>query len=124
MEMDTYQGVCRYCGDVQPIMAADQLDADMKISEECPCGGAGREKRHKAMLSNIEKLTGSGAGERGFIELKNAERELINTVADAVFDEVAGKVTIVLSDSTITIKYTGDKIKIDRKRVIGAGMEA
>lgn len=39
MEMETYQGVCKYCGEIQPVMAMDQIDANEKISEECSCGG-------------------------------------------------------------------------------------
>ncbi len=33
IEMQTYEGVCQYCGDIRQVMAADQTDANHKIAD-------------------------------------------------------------------------------------------
>lgn len=40
----TYEGVCRYCGQLQTVIANSQEEADHIITETCNCQGAEYEK--------------------------------------------------------------------------------
>ena len=35
--MNTYEGVCRYCGSIVSIMADSQEEADQLVTEKCTC---------------------------------------------------------------------------------------
>ncbi|MDD2218242.1 MAG: hypothetical protein PHX63_07435 [Eubacteriales bacterium] len=122
--METYQGICRYCGEIQPVMAVDQVDADNKISDTCACGGATTEKRRKAMNKNIEKICGSGAVGCGFYEVEPYTREIINKAAEAVLLGHISAAGLELEDSTLSIKETKGKTRIQRKRPICASAES
>lgn len=37
--MMTYQGVCKHCGWIQPVMAESQEAADAIIARKCSCWG-------------------------------------------------------------------------------------
>ena len=45
--MKEYEGVCSYCGNIQPVLAMDQEDADLIITRQCDCGAAEREMQKK-----------------------------------------------------------------------------
>ncbi len=59
--MDTYEGRCKYCGEIQPVMTMDQIDADEKISECCKCDGANFEKKKAQFPENLDYTIGEGA---------------------------------------------------------------
>lgn len=113
IELTTYQGECKYCGNIQPIMAMDQIDANEKISEECPCCGAERARRKAALMRNLENTIGKNAAESGFKPVEPEQEELINTIAIAVFDGYLQGVTCKIDGSAVTITG-GIKIKVKR----------
>jgi len=85
IEMSNYEGTCRYCGEIQPILAVDQMDADVRISEKCSCGGYRREKRHTAMEDNIQAMFGAGCDGTLFKAVTEEQLDLINAAGEAVF---------------------------------------
>lgn len=114
IEMDTYSGVCKYCGSVQPIMAMDQADANKKISEECACGGATREKRLERLKQNVREVAGEEAVEFGYRQLSESQEELVEALALAVFDGKAEKITFKTENVNISIKDNDGRVKIRR----------
>lgn len=125
IEMMTLEGVCRYCGNMQPVMAADQIDADNKISEACSCGGEEKEKRRLRVLENIETIAGEAAANMGFNAvdadilywLKRAGEMILDGGMDKASAEVDGTKIV------ITINSKGD-VKIKRSRTASATLEA
>lgn len=45
--MNTYEGTCRYCGEMKLIIAESQEAADNLISAGCSCGGADEDQKIK-----------------------------------------------------------------------------
>ncbi len=114
MEMDTYEGVCKYCGETQPIMAMDQMDANEKISEQCACGGAEMERRKNRLLENVKETAGAEAANFGHKQLAPEQEKLIEEMALAVFHGHAAKVTCKFEGTTITAWEAGGKVKLQR----------
>lgn len=125
IEMMTLEGVCRYCGNMQPVMAADQIDADNKISEGCSCGGAAKERRKIRVLENIEAIAGEEAVNMGFaavngdtlLWLKRAGEMVLNGEMDKASTEIDG------TKITIAITRKGD-VEIKRSRTESATLGA
>lgn len=44
-----YEGICKYCGQITPVLANTQKEADMLVTEECDCTGADAKKRKEAV---------------------------------------------------------------------------
>lgn len=116
IEMTNLEGVCRFCGEYIPVLAADQKDADLKAEEHCNCGGLAKEKKHKAMLQNIENLFGDSCRKRGFEPVSEETLDVIKSAAEGVFTEAVLSVSIGLGGTTAAVTF-GKKqsIKVTRK---------
>jgi hypothetical protein len=116
IEMSNFEGICRFCGEHIPVLAADQKDADLKAEEYCNCGGFAKEKKHKAMMQNIENLFGDSCRKRGFEPVNTETLEIIKAAAEGVFTGAVLSVSIGLGGTAATVTY-GKKqsIKITRK---------
>ena len=114
VEMNTYEGVCKYCGNVQPIMAMDQTDANEKISENCDCGGAELERKKQLLLQNIKKTIGRECVDFGLRQVSKEQEELITGMALAVLHGWIESASCKFEGTTVTIKETGGKIKLQR----------
>lgn len=60
--MDTYQGTCKYCGNIKPIMAESQEAADERVSDECLCGSKRLEKIKARLMANINFIARKNEG--------------------------------------------------------------
>lgn len=124
IEMNTYEGECKYCGNIQPIMAMDQTDADEKISEDCTCGGAERERRKTVMIQNLENVIGKNAGESGFKQVEPEQEGIITEMALNVFHGILRSANCKIGNSVINITNTAGKVKIKRTDTRKAEREA
>ena len=57
---DTYEGICRYCGQMQSIIAESQEAADSAVTRNCDCSGSTLAKRDE-MIKEAAFQVGSGA---------------------------------------------------------------
>lgn len=115
IEMANYEGTCRYCGEIQPILAVDQMDADVKISEKCSCGGFRREKRHTAMEDNIKAMFGAGCDGTLFKAATEEQMDLINAAGEAVFEGHVASVSIGLGKTAAKLSMTTKgNVKVER----------
>lgn len=108
MEMDTYQGECKYCGNIQPVMAMDQIDANEKISEECSCGGAELERRQDTLMKNIRETVGEEAPSFGFSQVTPEQEELIRELAMSVLHGKISAVSLKIGSTRISISGIGE----------------
>ena len=122
--MNTYEGECKYCGNIQPIMAMDQTDADEKISEQCECKGAEREREKEMLLQNLEDMIGESAIESGFHPVEPEQKEILENMALAVFYGKLKSVSAKIGGSTISIVRAADKTKIKRAETKSQQWEA
>lgn len=125
IEMTSHEGECRFCGNIQPILAADQIDADTKISELCACGGYEKEKQWEAILKNIEQLLGDKAGERGFVEAYPEQIDLVKHIAHEAAESRIGRASLTVENTAVTIAMTAKgRVKISRQHVKQTTLEA
>lgn len=113
VEMNTYEGTCRYCGNIQPVMAMDQIDADEKISEECSCGGAELEKREKRLMQNLQETVGKDAVNFGYSQVSPEQEEIINRMALSVLHGWIDSASCRFGGTSLSIKG-GEKVKVQR----------
>ena len=62
----TMTGVCRYCGQVQTVVASDQEEADRLAMEGCNCESAIRHQRRKEAVQKIDMLRHMPEDQTGF----------------------------------------------------------
>ncbi|MCI9597887.1 MAG: hypothetical protein HFE75_11460 [Firmicutes bacterium] len=114
IEMDMYEGVCKYCGSMQPVMAMDRTDANEKISDQCSCGGAERERRLNCLKQNVRMIVGDESVEFGYRQLDKEQERLVEAMVAAVFDGKAEKITLRIENVNISVKDVDGKVKIQR----------
>ena len=125
IEMSNYEGTCKYCGDIQPVLAVDQIDADNKISEKCSCGRAAKERQWKGILKNIDQLLGDKAVERGFSQAQPEQIELVKHVAHEMQESRIGNAKMSIENTTVSITMTAKGfIKITRQYTKQTALEA
>lgn len=124
IEMNTFEGKCKYCGEIQPIMAMDQIDADEKISEKCSCGGAEMDRKEAALLENLKNTIGKGAPENGFTSVDPKQEDLITNMALAVLHGNLRQVTCKIKGATISITRTTGTVKVKRTDTKNMQLEA
>lgn len=88
IEMVNYEGTCQYCGDIQPILSADQIDADKKVSEQCACDGYKKEQRLIRACEAIDTLFGDRVKEKGLKTADYQAIELMKQTAEAINEDV------------------------------------
>lgn len=122
--METYQGTCRFCGNIQSTPAEDRFDADEKISRTCECGGFHQEQRRGAAKKNIEELFGEKAQENGWTQVEAEQLELIRRAAELVLADKAENITIGFGDGKAKICQTSSgAARIERTKSCKIGRE-
>lgn len=111
--MDTYQGICKYCGEQQPIMAEDQTDADEQVSNKCDCGGAAKEQIKAKLMSRIIYIA-KGDYDPTFTELSEPMIKILKTAGNDILEGMYGQIEFVAVDSKIKIWTDGEKYKVSR----------
>lgn len=125
IEMMAMEGRCRYCGTIQPVMAADQIDADNKISADCSCGGSAREKKRLQILDNIDAIAGEDAASMGFSSVHGDTLLWLKRAGEMILDGIVDKIGVEIDGTKITIAITGKgDVKIKRSQTESAMLEA
>lgn len=111
--MDTYQGTCKYCGDIKPIMAESQEAADERVSNECSCGGKKLEEIKARVMANIDFLARKNEG-KALSQLAEEQVKLLKRAAAEIVDGNCHKAVFDFGSSKVTIWDTGEKYKVKR----------
>ena len=110
--MKEFQGVCKHCGNIQPVLALDQNEADYLISMRCDCGAAEREMQKNLLVENIRSIC--DGCDSGMLQLGNELTEKVIALGLLVFDGTAASITAEIGKSKIKIARSGEKIKTSR----------
>ena len=54
--MNTYEGVCRYCGSMISIMADSQEEADQLVTEKCTCEASELDRKRDCLMKNLSLI--------------------------------------------------------------------
>lgn len=111
--MKTYQGVCKYCGNIQPVMASTQEEADEIVSGKCDCGVAKTEEKKTKLMERINYIAAAAYNET-FESLPQEQVEMLRQAGKDVLNMNCTSVTFDVMDSKIRIWRDGDKIKVKR----------
>lgn len=113
--MNIFEGVCRYCGDVKPVMANSQEEADDAISTKCTCPEALLEDRKEQLLQNLQLTIGPACEESGFDAFEADIVEAITSLARLVLQDRLQQVSIAHGKTTLKIAInTKGQVKITR----------
>lgn len=113
--METYQGICIYCGTVQPVMAKSQSDADSIITRKCSCGGY----EHETRISQLDAALLNTVGEECSIyNMEPLDIEVVNFLREAgvrVADNLIQRISVNVNGSTVKISVNSKGVvKVDR----------
>lgn len=111
--MDTYQGTCKYCGDIKPIVAESQEAADERVSNECSCGGKKLEEIKARVMANIDFLARKNEG-KALSQLAEEQVKLLKRAAAEIVDGNCYKAVFDFGGSKVTIWQAGEKYKTKR----------
>lgn len=106
--MNTFEGVCTFCGETEILMAESKEDADRIVTEKCSCGGYNKRKRAELLLEYIDDITKENP-EKNFRAMEDAQ---VTGIKDAAIDVLYGhfdEVRISVAGSVVTIKATINK---------------
>lgn len=106
--MNTYEGVCRYCGSIINIMANSQEEADRLATESCKCEASELDRKRDCLMKNMER----------------EEIDAVLLIGDQMFKADINSVQIGFDHSSIRIWKTGDKIKVKRTAKVETTREA
>ena len=110
--MREYEGGCSYCGNIQPVLAMDQDDANLIITRRCDCGAAEREMQKNVMVENLKVIC--NGGDSGMPQMGEELTEKVISMAMLVFDGTAASITVEIGKSKVKIARSGEKIKTSR----------
>lgn len=111
--MDTYQGTCKYCGAVQPIMAVSQEAADEEMSNTCDCRGAEMEQKQIMLMQQISYIA-QGDYDDAFLPLSEMVVKMLKQAGKDIVQGYCDQAEFVVRDSKIKIWNNGEKYKISR----------
>lgn len=105
--MNTYEGICRYCGDMKLIIAESQEAADNIISAGCSCGGADEDQKIKKICENAKEIAEG---------LEPIITDILCTLGALMPKEVLSKVTLDIGHVKITAQINSKgQVKFKRK---------
>ena len=121
--MDIYEGICRYCGTVESVMADSQEEANYIVSKKCTCPGALLEDRQQQLLQNLQLTIGPACEETGFDAFDSDIVEAIATLAKFVPQDRLQQISVACEKTTLKISInTKGQVKITRteKKAVAA----
>ena len=105
---ETVIGTCRFCGQTRSVdvpTGSTIQYADEKVSKNCECLGAARERLKIETIGNVNQVFGAECSE-GFKPVDEDELDFIIKSVDALVNESVSKVTMSLkSGGSCKLKY-------------------
>ena len=119
--MNTFEGVCRYCGSVINIMANSQEEADRLATESCKCEASELDRKHDCLMKNIEDICENSQSMRA---MEREEIDAVLRIGEQTFKADINSLQIGFDHSSIRIWNSGDKINTKRTAKVETTREA
>lgn len=120
--MKNYEGVCRFCGQVQTVQADSQEEADRIATLSCNCDKAEAYRRKEDLLELINQTCGDLPRESGFESLPERQVHAIRVIGELVADGDLQKATIDVADSRCMIgKHKDGSFVFTRNKALTLG---
>lgn len=115
-ELETMNGICRYCGQLIMVKAVSQDNADEQAAEKCNCKGANRARKIRDAYHQLHAVTGDESVAYGFRttepDVENQADELMKLIID---HRIIGY-QLDLEDSVLKVKEGPNGINITRTK--------
>ena len=112
--MNTYEGACRFCGEIEIVMADNQTDADEIVTERCHCGGFARYERKRKREEKLRKVAKENPA-LNFEEIPGECLYNFNDMLEMMDENLIEKAQYTVAGSTLTLQRVGSKIRILRQ---------
>ncbi len=114
--MTTYQGVCKHCGLIQPVMAESQEAADAIIARKCSCGGYEREGRIQQLKEALRGTVGEDCSIYDLQPLEEGVVDFLYAAGVLVVENHIQKISVDVDGVTVKIGVSPKGVvKVDRK---------
>ena len=121
IEMDSFYGTCKFCGQMKMVDAADEEDANVKVTNSCSCPDARLMRKRKQIRTLITQICGEEGAKRGFEQLDSEQMTIVIQLAEMVESGHVISVNLRMADSAIKLSTNADgilKFRRDRSETI------
>ena len=118
IEMQTLYGACRYCGEQRIVNAADQEDANNKVTNQCACPDAMFHRKKRQIEGRLRSICCGEEAEAGnFMTYDDEQLTAVIQLAELVQRGKIASVQITAADSVLKLSITSDQaVKFSRNR--------
>lgn len=111
-----FEGVCRFCGQIQTVEAADQHQADNIATYQCTCPDGSRARRIYKLEENIDAICGQGAEEYGLEPVDKDVQMVLNEIGGLAMADRLQSASININDTVVKIIVnTKGAVKVTRR---------
>lgn len=118
VEMEALYGACQFCGEQQIVNAADQADANIKVTNKCTCPDALFHKKKMQIIETMQDICSGEYADAGkFILYDSDQLQAAMKIAELVQLRKFASAQVTTSDSVLKISINNEgTIKINRVR--------
>lgn len=121
---EKFEGICRFCGQIQAVKAQDQAEADEIATKHCNCDDSKRYQKAEKLKDNLNLIAGDGCTAFGYLPVKDNVLMSIIDISNLVIDGAAQAISINVDNTVIKISAnTKGDIKANRKETRSIGTE-
>lgn len=106
--MKNYEGVCRFCGQVQTVQASSQEEANEIATLSCNCDEAEAYRRREELTTLIDNTCQDLPEDCGFVNMSIGQIKALRDLGSMVADGFIMKATIDIADSRCMINRKKD----------------
>jgi hypothetical protein len=106
--MKNYEGVCRFCGQVQTVQASSQEEANEIATLSCNCDEAEAYRRREELMTLIDSTCQDLPEDCGFVNMSVGQIKALRALGSMVADGFIMKATIDIADSRCMINRKKD----------------
>ncbi len=106
--MKNYEGVCRFCGQVQTVQASSQEEANEIATLSCNCDDAEAYRRREELMTLINNTCQDLPEDCGFVNMSVGQIKALRDLGSMVADGFVMKATIDIADSRCMINRKKD----------------
>lgn len=107
-------GVCRFCGSLEQVIAMSQEEADAMVTDKCTCWMSRRQSEYDRMITGINVIANRSGDNQRFEPLDINKYNILITLGEMIFRREMSKVVIDLPDSRVVIAGKKDSVAASR----------
>ena len=106
--MKSYEGICKFCGQVQTVQADSQEEANMIATLNCNCDDAEAYRRREDLMTLINSTCQDLPEDCGFVNMSVGQIKALKDLGGMVADGFVMKATVDIADSRCMINRKKD----------------